>query len=245
VEEKVVSSVPTIQPNLQQLSDEEVVRRVLEGETALFEVIMRRYNQRLYRVSRVVLRDDSEAEDVMQDAYVRAYEHLDQFEGRAAFSTWLTRIALHEALARKRRRKPIQELDAMQEMKGDSMPILKSSKPDPEAETAQAQVRQLLEGAIQSLPEPYRVIVVLREVEEMDVAETAETLGVSESVVKTRLHRAHAMLRRELHSRARGRVTDLYAFHAPRCDRVVKAVFERIREKQQAGEFSVSSKFSS
>ena len=229
-----MSSVPTIQPNLQQLSDEEVVRRVLEGETALFEVIMRRYNQRLYRVSRVVLRDDSEAEDVMQDAYVRAYEHLDQFEGRAAFSTWLTRIALHEALARKRRRKPIQELDAMQEMKGDSMPILKSSKPDPEAETAQAQVRQLLEGAIQSLPEPYRVIVVLREVEEMDVAETAETLGVSESVVKTRLHRAHAMLRRELHSRARGRVTDLYAFHAPRCDRVVKAVFERIREKQQA-----------
>ena len=238
-----MSSVPTIQTNLQQLSDDEVVRRVLEGETALFEVIMRRYNQRLYRVSRVVLRDDSEAEDVMQDAYVRAYEHLDQFEGRAAFSTWLTRIALHEALARKRRRKPIQELDAMQEMKGDSMPILKSSKPDPEAETAQAQVRQLLEGAIQSLPEPYRVIVVLREVEEMDVAETAETLGVSESVVKTRLHRAHAMLRRELHSRARGRVTDLYAFHAPRCDRVVKAVFERIREKQQAGEFSVSSKF--
>ena len=240
-----MSSVPTIQPNLQQLSDEEVVRRVLEGETALFEVIMRRYNQRLYRVSRVVLRDDSEAEDVMQDAYVRAYQHLDQFEGRAAFSTWLTRIALHEALARKRRRKPIQELDAMQEMKGDSMPILKSSKPDPEAETAQSQVRQLLEGAIQALPEPYRVIVVLREVEEMDVAETAETLGVSESVVKTRLHRAHAMLRRELHSRARGRVTDLYAFHAPRCDRVVKAVFERIREKQQAGEFSVSSKFSS
>lgn len=238
-----MSSVPTIQTNLQQLSDDEVVRRVLEGETALFEVIMRRYNQRLYRVSRVVLRDDSEAEDVMQDAYVRAYQHLDQFEGRAAFSTWLTRIALHEALARKRRRKPIQELDAMQEMKGDSMPILKSSKPDPEAETAQAQVRQLLEGAIQSLPEPYRVIVVLREVEEMDVAETAETLGVSESVVKTRLHRAHAMLRRELHSRARGRVTDLYAFHAPRCDRVVKAVFERIREKQQAGEFSVSSKF--
>src|SRR5262249_2144269 len=148
VEEKVVSSVPTIQTNLQQLSDEEVARRVLEGETALFEVIMRRYNQRLYRVSRVVLRDDSEAEDVMQDAYVRAYEHLDQFEGRAAFSTWLTRIALNEALARKRRRKPILELDAMQEMKGDSMPILKSSKPDPEAETAQSQVRQLLEGAI-------------------------------------------------------------------------------------------------
>ena len=238
-----MSSIPTLQSNLQELRDEEIVRRVLEGETALFEVIMRRYNQRLYRVSRVILRDDAEAEDVMQDAYVRAYEHLDQFAGRAAFSTWLTRIALHEALARKRRRKPMQELDALQEMKGDSMSILKSSKPDPEAETAQSQVRQLLEGAIQALPEHYRVIVVLREVEEVDVAETAEALGVSESLVKTRLHRAHAMLRRELHARARGRIADLYAFHATRCDRVVKTVFERIRKKQQSGEFLASSKF--
>src|SRR5690348_17427185 len=89
---------------MKSLSDEEVVRRVLDGETALFELLMRRYNQRLYRVSRVILRDDAEAEDVMQDAYVRAYEHLHQFAGKAAFSTWLTRIAIHEALARKRRR---------------------------------------------------------------------------------------------------------------------------------------------
>lgn len=89
-----------------ELQDEEVVARVLSGETALFEILMRRYNQRLYRISRVILRNDGEAEDVMQDAYVRAYEHLDQFAGRAAFSTWLTRIAIHEALARKRRRGP-------------------------------------------------------------------------------------------------------------------------------------------
>lgn len=232
-----MSSSTVLQSALQDLRDEEVVRRVLNGETALFEIIMRRYNQRLYRISRIILQNDGEAEDVMQDAYVRAYQHLYQFAGKAAFSTWLTRIALHEALARKRRRGRTEELDALQEIKGDSMPILKSSSPGPEEETAQAELRELLEEAIQALPEDYRTIVVLREVEEMNIAETAESLGVSEAVVKTRLHRAHAMLRRELHSRAEGRLTDLYAFHAIRCDRVVKAVFERIQKKPESDNF--------
>lgn len=225
-----------LQDSLREMQDEEVVRRVLNGETALFEIIMRRYNQRLYRVALAILRDDHEAEDVMQDAYVRAYQHLYQFAGRASFATWLTRIAIHEALARRRRRRRTEELDALQEIKGDSMPMLKSSSPSPEEETAHSQMRDLLESAIESLPESYRIVVVLREVEEMGVAETAEALDVSEAVVKTRLHRAHAMLRRDLHSRARGRITDLYAFHAVRCDRVVKAVFDRIRKNQETGE---------
>lgn len=215
-----------------ELQDEAVVTRVLAGETALFEILMRRYNQRLYRVSRVILRDDGEAEDVMQDAYVRAYEHLNQFAGKAAFSTWLTRIAIHEALARKRRRGRMEELDALT-ADGDAMSILKSSAPTPEANTAQAEARQLLEEAIDRLPENYRTVLVLREVEEMSVAETAESLGVTDAVVKTRLHRAHAMLRKDLYARARGRSADLYQFHAVRCDRVVKAVFERIRRKGQ------------
>ena len=213
-----------------ELKDEEVVARVLSGETALFEILMRRYNQRLYRVSRVILRDDAEAEDVMQDAYVRAYEHLHQFAGKAAFSTWLTRIAIHEALARKRRRGRQEELDALP-MNGESMSIMKSSAPSPEDSTATAQARELLEQAIERLPETYRTVVVLREVEEMSVAETATSLGVTEAVIKTRLHRAHAMLRKDLYARTKGRATDLYQFHAVRCDRVVKAVFERIREK--------------
>lgn len=216
-----------------ELRDEEVVGRVLAGETALFEILMRRYNQRLYRVSRVILRDDSEAEDVMQDAYVRAYEHLDQFAGRAAFSTWLTRIAIHEALARKRKRGRMDELDALPS-NGESMSIMKSSAPSPEAGTATTEARELLEQAIDNLPEAYRAVVMLREVEEMSVAETAESLGVSDAVVKTRLHRAHAMLRKELYARAKGRATDLYQFHAVRCDRVVKIVFERIQQKAQA-----------
>lgn len=227
-----MATTPAVQPVAQELQDEEVVRRVLAGETAMFEILMRRYNQRLYRVSRVILRNDGEAEDVMQDAYVRAYQHLDQFAGKAAFSTWLTRIAVHEALARKRRRERIDELDALA-MNGDSMSILKSADPSPEANTAQTQARQLLEEAIESLPEAYRTVVVMREVEEMSVADTAETLGVSEGVIKTRLHRAHAMLRKELLQRAQGRAADLYQFHAVRCDRVVKAVFERIAAMQE------------
>lgn len=213
-----------------ELRDEEVVARVLAGETALFEILMRRYNQRLYRVSRVILRDDGEAEDVMQDAYVRAYEHLNQFAGKAAFSTWLTRIAIHEALARKRRRGRMEELDALPN--GDVMSILKSSAPTPESGAAQAEMRRILEEAIDGLPETYRTVVMLREVEEMSVAETAESLGVTDAVVKTRLHRAHAILRKELYSRAQGGAADLYQFHAVRCDRVVKAVFERIKDKQ-------------
>lgn len=227
-----MSTIPAPVTAQSELRDEEVVARVLAGETALFEILMRRYNQRLYRVARAILREDGEAEDVMQDAYVRAYEHLDQFAGKAAFSTWLTRIAIHEALARKRRRGRMDELDALSDH-GDTMSILKSSAPTPEAGTAQAEARQLLEEAIGHLPENYRTVVVLREVEEMSVAETAESLGVTDAVVKTRLHRAHAMLRKELYARAKGRAADLYQFHAVRCDRVVKAVFERIKNKPQ------------
>jgi RNA polymerase sigma-70 factor (ECF subfamily) len=233
VEGNQVSTLPAPLTGQSELQDEVVVSRVLAGETALFEILMRRYNQRLYRVSRVILRDDGEAEDVMQDAYVRAYEHLNQFAGKAAFSTWLTRIAIHEALARKRRRGRMEELDALT-ADGDSMSILKSSAPTPEANTAQAEARQLLEEAIDRLPENYRTVLVLREVEEMSVADTAESLGVTDAVVKTRLHRAHAMMRKDLYARARGRSADLYQFHAVRCDRVVKAVFDRIRQKSQA-----------
>jgi RNA polymerase sigma-70 factor (ECF subfamily) len=227
-----VSTQPVPATAQSELRDEEVVARVLAGETALFEILMRRYNQRLYRVSRAILREDGEAEDVMQDAYVRAYEHLDQFAGKAAFSTWLTRIAIHEALARKRRRNRMDELDALS-THGDDMAVFKSSAPTPEAGVSQAEARQLLEEAIGNLPENYRTVVMLREVEEMSVAETAQSLGVTDAVVKTRLHRAHAMLRKELYARAKGRAADLYQFHAVRCDRVVKAVFEKIKNKPQ------------
>ena len=133
------------------LSDEEVVTRVLAGETGMFEIVMRRHNQRLYSVARAILRNDGEAEDVMQDAYVRAYEHLGQFAGRAKFSTWLTRIAVHEALARQHRGNRYQELEPMSEREGDPMDRFASLAPDPEQQASNSEIRRLLEEAVQSL----------------------------------------------------------------------------------------------
>jgi RNA polymerase sigma factor (sigma-70 family) len=138
------------------LSDEDVVARVLAGETGMFEIVMRRHNQRLYRVARAILRNDGEAEDVMQDAYVRAYEHLDQFAGRAKFSTWLTRIAVHEALARQRRGNRYQELESMSEREGDPMDRFASLAPDPEQQASSSEIRRLLEEAVEKLPDAYR-----------------------------------------------------------------------------------------
>ena len=125
----------------ERLTDEEVVTRVMAGETGMFEIVMRRHNQRLYRVARAILRNDGEAEDVMQDAYVRAYEHLDQFAGRAKFSTWLTRIAVHEALARQHRGNRYQELEPMSEREGDPMDRFASLAPDPEQQASNSEVR--------------------------------------------------------------------------------------------------------
>src|SRR5512145_2424380 len=209
------------------LSDDDVVRRVLDGDTMLFEVLMRRYNQRLYRVARAILRDDAEAEDVMQHAYVAAYTHLRQYAGRAAFSTWLTRIAVHEALSRARRRfrelQPGPPWDADE----DATSRLAASGPDPEQQMLDGELRSQLESAIETLPMVYRSVFVLRDIEGMSTGETAECLGLSADVVKTRLHRARAQLRKELFQRD-GLVAAPYPFHLSRCDRVVRGVFERL-----------------
>ena len=212
------------------LSDEEVVARVLAGETSMFEIVMRRYNQLLYRVARSVLRNDSEAEDVMQDAYVRAYEHLDQFAGRAKFSTWLTRIAVHEALARHRHGNRYQELEAMPKRDGDPIDGLASMALNPEQEASNSEIRSLLEDAVERLPDAYRTVFMLRDIEEMSTTDTANALEISEENVKVRLHRARALLRKSLYDRAGMERKEAFNFHAVRCDRVVKNVFERIQK---------------
>jgi len=216
--------------NSAELTDEEVVTRVLNGETALFEILMRRYNQRLYRVARSILRQDDEAEDVMQDAYVRAYQHLGQFAGRAKFSTWLTRIAVHEALARAHRGK---RYDAISAVQGETMKFA-SAAPSPEQEVATAQSHAILEEAILSLPESYRTVLMMRDIEELTTAEAAESLDITEQNVKVRLHRARALLRRELYTRAGVSSADAFAFMGVRCDRVVKNVFARLAMIQVA-----------
>lgn len=211
------------------LADEEVVHRVLAGETALYEVIMRRYNQRLYRIARSVLHNDTEAEDVMQDAYVRAYEHLGQFAARAPFSTWLTRIAVNEALTRLRRRNRLQPLDDIDPDGERSMKIA-SPLPDPEQNASGAQLRNLLEEAVLGLPEQYRTVIMLRDVEEMSTSETADALDLTETNVKMRLHRGHGMIRSWLFERLGSRAKEAFPFMGERCDRVVAGVFVRFAQ---------------
>lgn len=210
-------------------SDQEIVDRVKTGETALYEILMRRYNQRLYRVARAILRDDAESEDVMQDAYVRAYQHLDQFAGRAPFSTWLTRIAVHEALARVRERKRNPQLGDSDE-DGDLLMNLAEPSPGPEDNASRGEVSQLLEEAVLGLPEPYRIVVTLRDIEDMSTAETAAALDLSEENVKVRLHRGRAMARTWLLSRVGVAAKDAFPFMGVRCDRVVAAVFARLQK---------------
>ena len=210
------------------MTDEEVVGRVRAGETALFEVIMRRYNQRLFRVALSILGNDDEAEDVTQDAYVRSYMHLDQFEGRAKFSTWLTKIAVHEALARLRARQRIVEIDATSGAGEDRM-VLESKSPSPEQEVMTHTIKIVLESAIEKLPETYRSVFMMREVEGMSTAETAECLDLSEESVKVRLHRARSMLRKHIYAETGAAKVGAFQFLGARCDRMVASVLEKIQ----------------
>lgn len=223
-----MASLPALVKAAEALTDEDVVERVLAGETAWFEVIMRRYNQRLFRTARSIVHDADEAEDIIQDAYVRAYQHLRQFAGRAKFSTWLTRIAVHEALARVHRRRRFEDASPERESHGDPMNDLPTNIPDPERIAATGELGRLLEQAIDALPDAYRSVFMLRDVEELSTEETAACLEITEENVKTRLHRARAMLRRDLYARAGASSPAAFSFMAARCDRVVAAVFDRI-----------------
>lgn len=208
------------------LSDEAVVTRVREGETGLFELLMRRHNQRLYRTVRAILRSDEGCEDVMQQAYINAFRHLDGFQGEAQFSTWLTRIAINEAILRGRRRDRRGEVPLAEDAVETRAP---TTSPDPEHTAYATELARMLEGEIDALPEVYRVVFVLREIEGLSTAETAESLGINEFTVKSRLHRAKARLRGAIAQRLGTTAAGVYAFHLRRCDRIVAAVLEQIR----------------
>jgi RNA polymerase sigma-70 factor (ECF subfamily) len=213
------------------LTDDEVVSRVLAGETELFEVLMRRHNQRVFRAARAIVRDDAEAEDVMQESYTRAFAQLAQFQGRAQWSTWLTRIAVNEALGRLRRngRFVNTDIDDMEETSMDESARGGSAVPiGPEDQVAARELNGFVERAVDALPDIYRSVFVLREVEEMSTAEAADCLGISEELVKVRLHRARAELRRRLDARVGSAIRGVYGFHLTRCDRVVEKVMARI-----------------
>lgn len=215
------------------MSDAEVVARVLAGERDLFEILMRRNNQRVYRAVRSILPSDTEAEDVVQDAYVRAYSHLGQFEQRSSFSTWLTRIAIHEALSRKRERQRMVEIDAVQDSDEATMKFLKSEARTPEEDAVVSSVSDMLEGAVDSLPPVYRSVFMLREIEGMSTSEAAECLDLSEEAIKVRLHRGRALLRREIYRRTGEANASAFRFAGARCDGLVAAVLARISKNQQ------------
>lgn len=209
-----------------RLADEEVARRVLAGETALFEVLMRRYNARVYRAVRSILRDEDAVEEAMQQTYVRALTHLGQFQGAARFSTWLVRIAVNEGLMRRRREARLHVVDDVEALSGGAHmePV-----PSPEDRAFRRELASLLERAIDALPVASRSTFVLREVEGLSTAETAEVLGVSEDVVKTRLHRAKGQVREALDAALGVGAEEVFSLHASRCDRVVAAVLALIR----------------
>jgi RNA polymerase sigma-70 factor (ECF subfamily) len=211
----------------------DIVKRVRAGERALFEILMRRHNQRLYRAARAVVNDEYDVEDVMQQAYINAFTHLHQFEERSQFSTWLTRITLNEAFGR--RRKVQSELmarvsDVVGKDAGEFMETVRSPQPDPERQAYAQELHRVLEEAVDALPETYRLVFMLRDVEGLSTSETGEGLGLGEEAVKTRLHRARAMVRRAVTARIGEVAADTFQFQAPRCDRVVAAVLARIAQ---------------
>ncbi len=205
-----------------------IVDRARLGDAAAIREIIRQNNRRLFRVARAVLRDDSEAEDVVQETYVRAFIHLDGFQGHAALSTWLTRIALNEALMRRRRRRPTIGIDTLAETDETEIPMAPSPAPGPEIAYARTETRELLQRAIDSLAEPFRLVLILRDVEGMSVEETAAQLDIRAETVKTRLFRARRMLRAYLQAEFAAGLVDLFPFDGARCERMADRVLAAV-----------------
>jgi RNA polymerase sigma-70 factor (ECF subfamily) len=219
------SMLPGSVPAAAEEPDDSLIRRVCAGETACFELLMRRHNERIYRTVRAVLGDDTDVEDVMQQAYVSAYQHLDRFENRARFSTWMTRIAINEAYARLRKRHRTEAAPWEDSAMADEP---EAAGPSPEQIAANQEIHALLERAVDTLSVPNRMVFVLRSVQGLSTAETADCLKISEEAVKTRLHRANEALRLWLEGQVGDAVPQAFRFHRPRCDAVVSGVLARI-----------------
>jgi RNA polymerase sigma-70 factor (ECF subfamily) len=215
------------------LGDAELVAHARRGDRGAFRQIMRRGNQRLFRVARGVLNNDAEAEDAVQEAWTLAFAKLDTYRGEASLMTWMTRIVLNECYGRLRRRKHtigIEQLETVQQS-GDGCVLMfpaRYGSEDPAADASRAQMRMLIERAIGALPEPFRVVFVMRDVEECSIEETASALAIRPETVKTRLHRARRLLRSALHENLATALNDAFPFLGPRCDRIVEAVLARL-----------------
>jgi RNA polymerase sigma factor (sigma-70 family) len=215
---------PTETVRIEDLDEAALVERAQRRDPAAFWLIIKRHNQRLYRVARAILDDETEALDVLQETYIHALLHLSEFRAEARLSTWLTRIALNEALGRRRQRRPTVDVKVI-----ESVPAPRGVRTvDPEEATARTEIRGLLERAINDLPEHFRIVFVMRDVEEMSTEETALLLGLRSQTVKTRLHRARRLLREALRDKLATVFTDTFPFAGVPCDRLAQAVLDRI-----------------
>ena len=215
------------------LNDKDLVRLARERDEAALRAITSRYNRRLFRIARSILRNDAEAEDVVQETYVRAFTGLDLFRGDAAFGTWITRIAMNEALGRLRRRRPTVDWETYGANRNEAEIInfpASAAGIDPEKTMAQSEVRAVLEHAIDELPNAFRAVFVTRIVEGMSVEETADLFGLQPETVKTRLHRARVLLRAELDRQLGPALTSTFPFGGRRCERMTEVVVRRICE---------------
>jgi RNA polymerase sigma-70 factor (ECF subfamily) len=219
-------------PNPSSLDDDALLRRIRAGDRDAFTDLMRRYNRRLYRVARSVLRDDAEAEDALQDAYLQAYRALPAFRGESALGTWLTRIVVNAALMRQRKTGRLADVIELGADFGSDDAVLPRDRLDepaqPELAALRAQTRRLIETGIDKLPAAFRTVFMLRAVEELTVEETATTLNIPEATVRTRYFRARAMLREALAREIDFAIEDAFRFDGARCDRIVDAVRRRL-----------------
>ena len=221
----------TAAPEAGSPSEAELVRRAQARDEAALRAIMQANNRRLYRLARGILRSDSEAEDVVQDTYVRAFTHLDGFRGESGLSTWLSRIAINEALGRLRKATPQVEWSALPETMLEAQIIqfpLSSAAGDPEKSMAQREIQRVVEHAIDELPDLFRMVFIARVMEGMNVEETAELLGVRPETVQTRLHRARTMLRENVEKKIGPVMMDAFPFAGRRCERLTEAVLKRL-----------------
>jgi RNA polymerase sigma-70 factor (ECF subfamily) len=222
--------VPVTQAHTGTLTDENLVNLARARDEGAVRAITKRYNRRLFRIARSILRNDAEAEDVVQETYVRAFTGLEMFRGDAAFGTWITRIALNEALGRLRRRRPTVDWETYGDNRTQAEIInfpASAASNDPETTMAQNEVRAVLEQAIDELPDPFRAVFVARIVEGMSVEETADLFGLQSATVKTRLHRARLLLREELDKQLGPALTSSFPFDGQRCDRMTESVVRR------------------
>ena len=206
-------------------ADAELLALMQRREPAAFAALMRQNNRRLYRLARSIVRDENEAEDVVQETYVRALAHLDEFRGEASLATWLARIAANEALGRVRRRRPTVDLSQAENV--IALPCA-GSPINPESAAARREVRRVIESAVDALPAHFRTVFMLRAVEQMSIDETATLLGISTQTVKTRFHRANRLLRQTLSAEFASILDDAFPFAGPRCDALMSRVLIRL-----------------